>query len=164
MLQLHEISSGTEELLFYTPKRFESSWKTLVSAWDFKQKKKTFTMSHNKLREAHSLHDATSHWLHGNYIPKFGCHYFWPGLIALPKHSTLLNLFCFTLLSCGYLFCFINFSCRCFTSSIYYYYFYYFCNEPIWLAHSKKKLKLQRLPKIQNYTQWWSASPFGPPI
>jgi hypothetical protein len=27
MLQLHEISSGTEEFLLYTPKRFGSSWK-----------------------------------------------------------------------------------------------------------------------------------------
>jgi hypothetical protein len=29
------------------------------------------------------------HWLHGNSIPKIGCHYFWPGLIALPKKNTL---------------------------------------------------------------------------
>jgi hypothetical protein len=65
------------------------------------QKKNPFTTSHNKLREPPSLHDATSHWLHGNSIPKFGCHYFWPGLIALPKHSTLLNFFCFILISCG---------------------------------------------------------------
>ncbi len=28
------------------------------------------------------LHDVTSHWLHGNSIPKIGGHYFWPGLIA----------------------------------------------------------------------------------
>jgi hypothetical protein len=25
-------------------------------------------------REAPSLHDAISHWLHGNSIPKMGCH------------------------------------------------------------------------------------------
>jgi hypothetical protein len=24
----------------------------------------------------------TSHWLHGNIVLKFGCHNFWPGLIA----------------------------------------------------------------------------------
>jgi hypothetical protein len=30
---------------------------------------------------------CASHWLHGNYIPKIGCHYFWPRLIALPKDS-----------------------------------------------------------------------------
>jgi hypothetical protein len=28
----------------------------------------------------------TSHWLHGNSIPK-DRHYFWPGLIALPKNT-----------------------------------------------------------------------------
>jgi len=27
------------------------------------------------------------YWLHGNSIPKMGCHYFWPGLTALPKKS-----------------------------------------------------------------------------
>jgi hypothetical protein len=27
--------------------------------------------------------DTTSHWLHGNSIPKIGCHYFWPGGITL---------------------------------------------------------------------------------
>jgi len=34
-----------------------------------------------------SLHDTTPHWLHGNSIPSFGCHYFWPGLLALPKNT-----------------------------------------------------------------------------
>jgi len=34
-----------------------------------------------------SLHDMTSYWLHGNSIPKIGCHYFWPVLIALPKNT-----------------------------------------------------------------------------
>jgi len=38
-------------------------------------------------REALSLHDTTSHWLHGNSIPKIGYHYFWPRLIALPKNT-----------------------------------------------------------------------------
>jgi hypothetical protein len=32
-----------------------------------------------------------SHWLHAYSIPKIGCHYFWPGLIALPK-NTLPNV------------------------------------------------------------------------
>jgi hypothetical protein len=27
-----------------------------------------------------SLHNTTFHWLHGNSIPKIGCHYFWPRL------------------------------------------------------------------------------------
>ncbi len=40
-----------------------------------------------KEREASSLHDLTSHWLHGNSIPKIGSNYFWPGLIALPKNT-----------------------------------------------------------------------------
>ncbi len=30
---------------------------------------------------------TTSHWLHENSIPSIGCHYFWPGLIALPKNT-----------------------------------------------------------------------------
>jgi hypothetical protein len=29
----------------------------------------------------------TSDRLHGNSILKIGCHYFWPGLIALPKNT-----------------------------------------------------------------------------
>ncbi len=33
-------------------------------------------------------HDTTFHWLHGNYFPKNGCHYFWPGLVALPKNGS----------------------------------------------------------------------------
>jgi hypothetical protein len=40
-----------------------------------------------KKRVAPSLHGATSHWLHANSIPNIGCHYFWPGLIALPKNT-----------------------------------------------------------------------------
>ncbi len=35
---------------------------------------------------------------------------------------------------------------------------------PIWLAHCKKKLKLWRLPKIEDSMEKWSASPFGTPI
>jgi hypothetical protein len=40
-----------------------------------------------KKEDPSSLHDRTSHWLHGNSIPKFGWHYFWPALIALPKNT-----------------------------------------------------------------------------
>jgi hypothetical protein len=43
-------------------------------------------------REDPSLHDATSERLHGNSIPKIGCHYFWPGLIALPKNTLPVEL------------------------------------------------------------------------
>ncbi len=39
-----------------------------------------------KKREAPSLHDATSHWLHAIFFPKLSYHYFWPGLLALPKN------------------------------------------------------------------------------
>ncbi len=59
----------------------------------------------------------------------------------------------------GYLFYFILMSWECFTSST-----FFFCNEPIWLAHSKKKLKLLRLPKIKDSMKRWSASPFGLPL
>jgi hypothetical protein len=50
--------------------------------------------SHKAKREAPSLHDTTSHWLHGNSIPKIGCHYFWPGQIAFPKN--ILPIVCTT--------------------------------------------------------------------
>jgi hypothetical protein len=39
-----------------------------------------------------SLDDPTSHWLHGNSIPKIGWHCFWPGLIALPKNTVPIKL------------------------------------------------------------------------
>jgi len=34
-----------------------------------------------------SFHGVTSHWLHGNSIPKIGCQYFWARLIAHPKNT-----------------------------------------------------------------------------
>jgi hypothetical protein len=43
--------------------------------------------THKAKREAPSLHDTTSHWLHGNSIPKIGCHYFWPLRIAFPMEG-----------------------------------------------------------------------------
>jgi hypothetical protein len=46
-----------------------------------------FALTRKKKKGGSSLHNATSHWLHGNSIPKIGCHYFWPGLIALPKNT-----------------------------------------------------------------------------
>ncbi len=58
--------------------------------------------------------------------------------------------------SCS-LFCFILISWGCTTSLT-----FYFCNEPIWLAHCKKKFKLWRLPKIKDSMERWSASPFWP--
>jgi hypothetical protein len=49
--------------------------------------------THKKTREGpFTPLPATSHSLHGNSIPNIGCHYFWPGLIALPK-NTLPYLF-----------------------------------------------------------------------
>jgi len=41
------------------------------------------------IEEDRALHSMTqlSHWLHANSIPKIGCHYFWPGLLALPKNT-----------------------------------------------------------------------------
>jgi hypothetical protein len=32
-----------------------------------------------------SFFHLVSHWLHGNSIPKIGCHYFWPGLPNSPS-------------------------------------------------------------------------------
>jgi hypothetical protein len=56
------------------------------------KKKKTLrtpptTTTKKRRRETPSLHDSISHWLHGNSIPKIGGHYFWHGLIALPKNT-----------------------------------------------------------------------------
>jgi hypothetical protein len=50
-------------------------------------KRKTLPPTHKEKNEDPALHVATSHWLHGNSIPKIGCHYFWPGLIALLKNT-----------------------------------------------------------------------------
>jgi hypothetical protein len=56
--------------------------------------------------------------------------------------------------------CFILISWGCRTSpTLLHLCFFFFCNEPIWLAHRKKKLKLWRLPKIEDSMEWWSASP-----
>jgi hypothetical protein len=44
-------------------------------------------------REALSLHDTTSHWLHRNSIHTIGCHYFWPGVITLPKNTLPIQSF-----------------------------------------------------------------------
>jgi hypothetical protein len=43
--------------------------------------------------EDRTLHSMTqlSHWLHANSLPKIGCYYFCPELIALPK-NTLPNV------------------------------------------------------------------------
>jgi hypothetical protein len=38
-------------------------------------------------KEVSSFHNSTSHWFHGNSFLKIGCHYFSPGLIALPKNT-----------------------------------------------------------------------------
>ncbi len=67
------------------------------------KKKKTLGWTHNRQTPRPKLrcslpnllmghlyglfHDPTSHWLHGNSIPKIGCHYFRPGLIVLPKNT-----------------------------------------------------------------------------
>jgi len=52
-------------------------------------------LTHKKRREAPSLHDVTSHWLHRNCIPKIGCHYFWPRLIALLINLNFVNNFAY---------------------------------------------------------------------
>jgi hypothetical protein len=49
--------------------------------------------THKRKREALSLHDTTSHWLQRNFISKIRCHYFWPGLIALPKNTLPIQSF-----------------------------------------------------------------------
>lgn len=50
--------------------------------------------THKIKREAPapSIDDMSSHWLHGNSFPKISCHYFWPGLISLPKNT--LTVYC----------------------------------------------------------------------
>jgi hypothetical protein len=56
------------------------------------KKKPPFPYIQDK-KEAPSLHDTTSHCLNGNSIPKIGCHYFWPGLVALPKNTLPIQVF-----------------------------------------------------------------------
>jgi len=52
-------------------------------------------LTRKKRREAPSLYNATSHWLHRNCIPKIGCHYFWPRLIALLINLNFVNNFAY---------------------------------------------------------------------
>jgi hypothetical protein len=54
--------------------------------------KKSTPLPHPQQKKRRHLHSMTQllFWLHGNSIPKIGCHYFWLGLIALPR-NTLLN-------------------------------------------------------------------------
>ncbi len=52
-------------------------------------------LTHKKKREALSLHTVTSHWFHRNCIPKIGCHYFWPRLIALLISLDFVNNFAY---------------------------------------------------------------------
>jgi len=97
-----------------------------------------------KKREAPSLHDTASHWLHGNSIPKIGYHYFRPELIALPK-NTLLIFFYFRLICWG-------------ASQVQL--FFFCCNEHIWLGHCKeKKLNLWRLLIIEDLKECVSLWP-----
>jgi len=48
--------------------------------------------THENKREAPSLHDLTSHWLHGNSIPKIGSHYFF-GVFEITKLAALFFWF-----------------------------------------------------------------------
>jgi len=60
-----------------------------------KKRKKKCGCTHERINMNHthpqeqnggpSLHDLSSHWLHGNSIPKIGCHYFWPRLSNSPS-------------------------------------------------------------------------------
>jgi len=65
-----------------------------------------------------------SNWLHEICLPKRDHHHFRPVLVPLAKKPY-------------YLFCFILISWGCLTSPT----FFFFCNEPIWLAHHKKKVE-----------------------
>jgi hypothetical protein len=40
--------------------------------------------------------------------------------------------------------------------------FFFGCNDPIWLAHHKKKLELRRLPKIEDSMERWRCLPLWP--
>ncbi len=52
----------------------------------------------------------------------------------------------------------------CLTSPTFFFFFFFVGgNEPIWLAHCKNKLKLQRLPWNRRF-HWKMDSPFGPSI
>jgi hypothetical protein len=86
--------SETWELFALTPHPQKPKEKML--AWKVKSAQSTLHSKHNFLqkhpspplhpqeeREAPSLNDMTSHWLHGNSILKI----FWPGLMALPKNT-----------------------------------------------------------------------------
>jgi hypothetical protein len=59
------------------------------------KKKTPAPLTHKKRREATSLHNVTSHWLHRNCIPKIGCHYFWPRVTALLINLNFVNNFAY---------------------------------------------------------------------
>jgi hypothetical protein len=75
-------SLNTDVKFFETLSFCQSEQSTL----DTKHNLKTPSPTREK-REAPLLHDTTSCWLHGNSIPKIGCHYFWPRQIALPINT-----------------------------------------------------------------------------
>ncbi len=61
--------------------------------------------------KAPTLYDVTSHWFHGNSIPKIGGRYFWPRPIVFPKNTLPYDegyLFCFILISSLFLCLFVQ--------------------------------------------------------
>ncbi len=88
------------------------------------------------------MHAELCHWLHEISIFKTVDHHFQLGLI-----------------NWVYFLCFILISWGCLTSPTS---FFFGCKEPIWLAHCQKKLKLWRLPKIEDSLKRWSVSALWP--
>jgi len=96
-----------------------------------------------------------------------GCmHILFPHIVATIFVPQLIPLLQSTLLQStlylfwGYLFCSILISWGCLTSPT----FFLFAMSQFDWPMAKKKMELWRLPIIEDSTERWSASPFGPTI
>jgi hypothetical protein len=79
-------------------KKKKTCMKSRLSKWKVNTGQSTLQPNHNLKTTAPPPHThkekkggpfipCTSHWLHGNYIPKIALPLFWPRLIALPKDT-----------------------------------------------------------------------------
>jgi hypothetical protein len=75
---------------FYEENSSSDSMSSLHTKHNFKKNETSIAPPNPKKKsEAPSFHVVTSHSLHGNSIPKVGCHYFLP----LPQHLLPLTFF-----------------------------------------------------------------------
>jgi hypothetical protein len=89
----------------------------------------------------------TSHWLHGYCIPKIGCHYFWPGLIALHM-NTLPNCLGLEMVILNFFLKNRNFILKC----TFFSYFFIFLKKFMKFPKSAKKEKTSEIWVLKGLT------------